>query len=153
MKLDEKLVRLRKEKGLTQLELAEAVKVSRQAVSKWESGGGLPSIENLWGLSELYGVPVDYLLNEEEIEPVDYLLNESDEKGTESSVDNKDIPQKNRVDIKSTIVKWSFIILLLFIITGLVWLFYDNQEKYFSVSDMKGEEVMAEPDGNFSVGW
>ena len=38
MKLDEKLVHLRKEKGLTQLELAEAVNVSRQAVSKWESG-------------------------------------------------------------------------------------------------------------------
>ncbi len=69
MKLDEKLVRLRKEKGLTQLELAEAVKVSRQAVSKWESGGGVPSTENLRGLSELYGVSVDYLLNEEEQKP------------------------------------------------------------------------------------
>ena len=64
MKLDEKLVHLRKEKGLTQLELAEAVNVSRQAVSKWESGGGMPSTENLRGLSELYGVPVDYLLND-----------------------------------------------------------------------------------------
>lgn len=40
MRLDEKLAHLRKKKGLTQLELAEAVKVSRQAVSKWESGGG-----------------------------------------------------------------------------------------------------------------
>ncbi len=38
MRLDEKLIHLRKEKGLTQLELAETVKVSRQAVSKWESG-------------------------------------------------------------------------------------------------------------------
>lgn len=68
MKLDEKLVRLRKKKGLTQLELAEAVKVSRQAVSKWESGGEMPSTENLLGLSELYRVPVDYLLNEEDRE-------------------------------------------------------------------------------------
>ncbi|MCI8480233.1 MAG: helix-turn-helix transcriptional regulator [Oscillibacter sp.] len=38
MKLNGKLVYLRKKKGLTQLELAETVKVSRQAVSKWESG-------------------------------------------------------------------------------------------------------------------
>jgi len=42
MKLDEKLIYLRKKKGLTQLELAEAVNVSRQAVSKWESGGAMP---------------------------------------------------------------------------------------------------------------
>ena len=48
---------------------AEAVNVSRQAVSKWESGGGTPSTENLRGLSELYGVSVDYLLNEEERKP------------------------------------------------------------------------------------
>ena len=71
MRLDEKLVHLRKEKGITQLELAEAVKVSRQAVSKWESGGGIPSTENLRGLSELYGVSIDYLLNEDAREPED----------------------------------------------------------------------------------
>ena len=68
MKLDEKLVSLRKKKGITQAELAETVQVSRQAVSKWESGGSLPSTENLRALSRLYGVPMDYLLNEEEAE-------------------------------------------------------------------------------------
>ena len=66
MKLDEKLILLRKGKGLTQLELAEAVNVSRQAVSKWESGGSIPSTESLLCLSQLYGVSVDYLLNERE---------------------------------------------------------------------------------------
>jgi len=64
MKLDEKLVCLRKKKCLTQLELAEAMNVSRQAVSRWESGAAVPSTENIRVLSELYGVPVDYLLNE-----------------------------------------------------------------------------------------
>ncbi len=141
MKLDEKLVHLRKEKGLTQLELAEAVMVSRQAVSKWESGGGMPSTENLRNLSELYGVSVDY------------LLNESYEKETEGSAVNKDIPEKNQGRIKNTFVKWGFVVLLLLIVTGLVWLFYNNNEKNFSVRDMKGEKVIAEPDGNFSVGW
>ena len=66
----EKLVQLRKEKGLTQVELAEAVNVSRQAVSKWESGGALPSTENLIFLSKLYGVPIDYLVNDESEKPV-----------------------------------------------------------------------------------
>lgn len=65
MELKEKLVALRKEKGLTQLAVAEKLFVSRQAISRWESGVALPSADNLKSLSELYGVPVDYLINEE----------------------------------------------------------------------------------------
>ena len=70
MVMHEKLVQLRKEKGLTQIELAEAVNVSRQAVSKWESGGALPSTENLIFLSKLYEIPIDYLVNDESEKPV-----------------------------------------------------------------------------------
>lgn len=63
MELKEKLVALRKEKGLTQSAVAEKLDVSRQAISRWESGVALPSTDNLKSLSALYGVPVDYLLN------------------------------------------------------------------------------------------
>ena len=69
MKLDEKLVSLRKEKGITQLKVAEELDISRQAISRWESGVAMPSTENLRCLSELYGVPVDYLLNDESQRP------------------------------------------------------------------------------------
>lgn len=64
MELKEKLVTLRKKKGLSQLELAEMVKVSRQAVSRWEVGSTIPSTTNLQYLSGLYDVPLEYLLNE-----------------------------------------------------------------------------------------
>lgn len=64
MSLPEKLVCLRKEKRLTQLQLAERMHVSRQAISRWEAGEAIPSTENLKCLSDLYGVPVDYLLND-----------------------------------------------------------------------------------------
>lgn len=47
MEFNEKLSQLRKAKGLTQEELAEALYVSRTAVSKWESGRGYPSIDSL----------------------------------------------------------------------------------------------------------
>ena len=47
MKLDEKLVALRKERRLTQAKLAEALNVSRQAISRWELGESMPSTENL----------------------------------------------------------------------------------------------------------
>lgn len=64
MELKEKLTDLRKKKGLTQLELAEELQVSRQAVSRWEVGAAVPSTNNLQYLSGLYGVPLEYLLNE-----------------------------------------------------------------------------------------
>ena len=70
MKLEEKLVALRKEKGLSQLKLAEMMNVSRQAISRWEVGAAVPSIENLRFLSRLYGVSIDYLVNEESKDPV-----------------------------------------------------------------------------------
>lgn len=60
----QKLICLRKKRGLTQQELAEAVNVSRQAISKWELGAAQPSTENFRSLSMFYGVPVDVLLND-----------------------------------------------------------------------------------------
>ncbi len=143
MKLDEKLIYLRKEKGLTQLELAEAVKVSRQAVSKWESGGGIPSTENLRGLSELYGVSVDYLLNEEEREP---------EKGNTLQKEMSNTPKLVRVTQKKNSVRWGVIALVIFILMITVWVFATNKSKEsYLLEEMKGEEVVT--DRNFSVGW
>lgn len=69
MKLEEKLIQLRTEKELTQSELAEVLNVSRQAVSRWEVGMSTPTTENLACLGRLYGVSVDYLLNDQ-AEPV-----------------------------------------------------------------------------------
>ena len=65
MSLAEKLVTLRKQKGLTQMALAEKLNVSRQAVSRWEVGAAVPSTDNLKVLGELYNVQLDYLLNDE----------------------------------------------------------------------------------------
>lgn len=65
MNLATKLVTLRKQKGLTQMDLAEQLNVSRQAISRWEVGAAIPSIDNLRVLSELYETSVDYLLNDD----------------------------------------------------------------------------------------
>lgn len=62
MELAEKLVTLRMESGLTQVILAEKMKVSRQAISRWESGEVVPSADNLKRLSKVYNVPISYLL-------------------------------------------------------------------------------------------
>lgn len=64
MSLPEKLLSLRKQNGFTQMELAEKLHVSRQAISRWEVGAAAPSTENLKELSALYDVSVDYLLGD-----------------------------------------------------------------------------------------
>ena len=67
MEFNEKLQELRKSKGLTQEELAEALYVSRTAISKWESGRGYPSIDSLKEISKFYSVTIDELLSSEKI--------------------------------------------------------------------------------------
>ena len=62
MTIDEKIAKARREKRLTQEELADRLGVSRQAVSKWESGAALPETDKLARLSGLLGVSCDYLL-------------------------------------------------------------------------------------------
>lgn len=65
MTFGEKLLKLRKESALSQEELAEKLGVSRQAVSRWENEGVLPDGLNLLGISKLFGVSTDYLLNDD----------------------------------------------------------------------------------------
>ena len=55
MTLGEKILDLRKRKGISQEKLAELLDISRQAVTKWESGKGNPDTENLIRLSEIFG--------------------------------------------------------------------------------------------------
>jgi len=66
--LNDRIKKLRKEKGLTQLELAEQLNITDKAVSKWESGDGNPDISLLPKLAEIFSVTTDYLLTGKEIE-------------------------------------------------------------------------------------
>ena len=63
MEFHEKLQELRKQKGLTQEQLAQQLYVSRAAVSKWESGRGYPNLDSLKALAKFYSVTIDELLS------------------------------------------------------------------------------------------
>lgn len=65
MSFGEKLQQLRKEKGLSQEDLAHQLNVSRQAVSKWESQNGYPEIEKMILISDLFQVSLDYLMKKD----------------------------------------------------------------------------------------
>ena len=65
MILADKIIDLRKKNGWSQEELAEHLGVSRQSVSKWESGMSVPDLNKIIAMSELFGVSTDYLLKDE----------------------------------------------------------------------------------------
>ncbi len=143
MRLEEKLTVLRKESGYTQLDLAEKVRVSRQAISKWETGRALPSMEKLKYLSELFGVSVDYLLNDDMTEEPKPKEQEpapepqTEEAQTEEAV----VPEKE----KGKPVKWKYIaaLLLTVLLIGLlIGVFVGKySERHISIVDIPGEEV------------
>ena len=70
MELSQKLVKLRKESGLTQEQLAQKLFVTRTAVSKWENGKGYPGIDSLKLLAGFYGVSLDELVSDEDVAAV-----------------------------------------------------------------------------------
>ena len=65
MNFTDKIRMLRKEKGISQEELASQLDVSRQAVSKWENGQGFPEMETVLRISNLFGVSLDYLFKDD----------------------------------------------------------------------------------------
>ena len=67
MEFNEKLQELRKQKEITQEELAQSIYVSRTAISKWESGRGYPNIDSLKAIARFFGVTVDELLSGDEL--------------------------------------------------------------------------------------
>lgn len=93
MTFAEKLNTVRKKAGLSQEKLAEKLCVSRQAVTKWETGAGIPDIENIMAISALFGISIDELLSDEMPlkQQSDYLF---------ESVTEYDIDYTKKYDIK-----------------------------------------------------
>ncbi len=90
MSTADKIVKLRKEQGLSQEAFAEKMGVSRQSVSKWESGVSVPDTEKILAMSELFGVSTDYLLKDIEEE----VIPESTEIINEPFVEEREVEYK-----------------------------------------------------------
>lgn len=86
MKLADKIILLRKQKGWSQEELAAQMDVSRQSVSKWESGASVPDIDKILLLSQIFGITTDYLLKDE--------VEVSEEDKESESNTTKEIPKR-----------------------------------------------------------
>jgi len=102
MTIADRIQSLRKQKGMSQEELADRVGVSRQAVSKWESEQATPDIDKIVIMSDIFDVTTDYLLKG--IEPV----KSDDHKTMADVIDQKVLTEKNSRRVK-TALKWFLI--------------------------------------------
>ena len=129
MSLATKLMTLRKQKGLTQTDLAERLNVSRQAISRWEVGAAVPSTDNLKVLGELYGVPVDYLLNDDTTE-----VTQSKRVAEENPI-KKEISQK-RAKYKSFLICVAIIAIAALVLISTLVLRNKNKDQVVPMEDM-----------------
>lgn len=98
--LGEKIAENRKNLGMTQLEFADGMSVTRQTVSRWEAGKVLPDIEKIADIAEILGVSCDYLLKKE---------NTEDNTATrEPAVSNPALPGRLLESTKGKIVRLDF---------------------------------------------
>ena len=113
MELNEKLISLRKKNKLTQAQVAEALDVSRQAISNWETGAVLPSTDNLIALSRLYQVPADHLLNDDS----DLIPVPVEEKEVDKKEETPPEPVKSTTYSKLDILRKYGVIILFYLLT------------------------------------
>lgn len=143
MELREKLCDLRKEHRISQLEVAEKLGVSRQTVSRWETGTSVPTTENLMRLSTLYGVPLDVWLREgwapsdlsEPLEAVPELSIPEPPAQEPSTPKNKMLLR--RPTLKAVLLA---VVLAVGIAIG-IWFSHRNDGKVISTSEMEGEAI------------
>ena len=119
MKLHEKIYRLRTEKKLSQGDLAELLDVSRQSVSKWETGASIPDLDKLVKMSDLFGVTMDFLVRKE-MEHTDIKAPNPMEH-THEADEKREVPQ-NTVIVKETLPIRKLFGVLLFI-SAFIFLF------------------------------
>ena len=137
MQLAEKLAALRKNKGISQLELAEMVGVSRQAVSRWESSTSMPSTENLRVLAELYHVSLEYLLDD--------TIQETEQKKPEG-------PKEGSARSKTRIIIG---VVLAVLVVALVFAFAASkaENKVHAIKDLEKSEIETTGEESFDFAW
>ena len=105
MKLHEKIYTLRKGQNLSQEALSEKLGVSRQSVSKWETGEATPEVTKLLSLSKIFGVTTDYLLNDESDEAEEIKIIEvKEEPSPFAATPVYETPKKNNSAKKLAII-------------------------------------------------
>lgn len=112
MELHERIYQLRRQRNMTQQDLADQLGVSRQAVSRWEMGTAKPEIENLTAMTRIFGITVDELLTGEKA----------------AAEENPAAPEKAKPNLRKWVIAWAITYLAIVVLYA-VWFLV--QWKYF----------------------
>ena len=132
MNISQKILLQRKKKGISQEDLANALNVSRQAVSKWESSQSVPDMDKIVALSSYFNITTDYLLKDE-IETIDGADNYSS-KNVDMQMLNKELSENDFQNIRYEAEKkkhtsYWLLIIAPFIMILIIFIFYSYQER------------------------
>ena len=141
MTLCEKLTQARKAAGLTQADIAARLSVSRQAVSRWESGQSKPSTEKLLELARIYDVSLDWLCSDaDEMEGRDKQPTKKQEATEINEDEQQSTVQNKRRQKKVGIV----VAIIIFGMLLLGWLFYQKEKAARPMEDMTSKTIEPE---------
>lgn len=142
------LMQARRQRGLSQEEVAEALDVSRQAVSRWETGAAAPTTDNLIRLSQLYGVSLDALIRSEplprpEVVPV------------ETAAETEPLPAPEGAG-KRRLPRWALaglaaLLCLLVAVTIYLAAIRDRPDEPLSMDNMIGEAISVTPEATLEL--
>ena len=107
MILADKIMKLRRQNGFSQEELAARLNVSRQSVSKWESGTSIPDLNKIIKLSEIFGVSTDYLLKDEIEDETSEYIEPKSEYGYESDSELRKVTLQEATEYMDIVKKSS----------------------------------------------
>lgn len=170
MKFNENLKYLRKQSGLTQEQLAEKLNVSRQAVTKWESGQAMPDVENIKEISYLFSVTVDTLIGDIENKSTLKIKKKIDDIGyfvvsyvilafaIISSIYSLITKTVENESVKITLIICLFVFAFIIFITRLKKYLKDTQEKIINMKDTieakkERKKGMIKKYSILSIGW
>ena len=127
MNISQKILLQRKKKGISQEDLANALNISRQAVSKWESSQSVPDMDKIVALSSYFNITTDYLLKDE-IETIDGADNYSS-KNVDMQMLNKELSENDFQNIRYEAEKkkhtsYWLLIIAPFIMILIIFIFY-----------------------------
>ena len=137
MTLRDKLIVLRDKAGISQMTLAEQLGVSRQAISRWESGDAVPTMDKLKSLSKIYNVSLDWLCNED--------ISEIQEHKAELAK----IP--GHKEKKVALVVIAILLAAFILLTGLINNVETDGESNVAIDDIPGEIVNVTENNAFSL--
>lgn len=151
MRFKDKLSALRKQHSMTQMELAEKLGISRQAISKWERGVAEPSTENLVSIGKLFNVPVDTLVDENlQLQQISSIQVAVAEKPGGFARDRKFNCRKIWVAVLSVCILLSAIASIIVIYSAA---FKKPEDGSIQMEDLHGEEIDSLKVNDWSDGW